>query len=48
FFHEIEWLYAEDIADGYEDGRFRPEISISRQAMAAFLARLAQEPEVWG
>jgi hypothetical protein len=48
FFHEIEWLGQSGIADGYDDGTFRPEQSITRQAMAAFLARLAQEPEVWG
>jgi hypothetical protein len=48
FFHEIEWLSQSGIADGYDDGTFKPERSISRQAMAAFLARLAQEPEVWG
>lgn len=48
FFHEIEWLAQTGITQGYEDGTFRPEIPISRQAMSAFLARLAQEPEVWG
>jgi hypothetical protein len=48
FFHEIEWLSQSGIADGYDDGTFKPERAISRQAMAAFLARVAQEPEVWG
>jgi hypothetical protein len=34
----------EGIAGGYADGTFRPASSITRQAMAAFLYRLAGEP----
>jgi hypothetical protein len=41
---EIEWLAAEGISTGYEDGRFLPLASISRQAMAAFMYRYADEP----
>jgi hypothetical protein len=40
---EIEWLVQEGIADGYEDGTFRPGVAVSRQAMAAFLHRLASD-----
>ena len=39
FCGEIAWLEAEGLAEGYEDGTFRPTSSISRQAMAAFLHR---------
>lgn len=44
FFREIEWLAAEGIADGYEDGTFGPGKAVSRQAMAAFLHRAVGEP----
>jgi hypothetical protein len=44
FFGEIEWLVAADVAGGFADGRFRPGASVSRQAMAAFLYRLAGSP----
>lgn len=37
----ITWLVARNIADGYSDGTFRPGDEISRQAMAAYLYRLA-------
>lgn len=40
FSEEIEWLVAEGIAGGYDDGLFRPTAPVSRQAMAAFLHRL--------
>jgi hypothetical protein len=45
FFDEIEWVAAEDIAGGYADGDFKPAASVSRQAMAAFMYRLAAEDE---
>lgn len=44
FFVEIEWMVAEGITTGYADGTFRPSWIISRQAMAAFLHRLAGRP----
>lgn len=40
FCSDIAWLVANDIAEGYDDGTFRPLSSVSRQAMAAFLQRL--------
>jgi hypothetical protein len=39
FCGEVAWLVAEGIAGGYDDGTFRPEAGLSRQAMAAFLFR---------
>jgi hypothetical protein len=41
FFHEVEWLTDVGIADGFADGTFRPGQAVTRQAMAAFLHRLA-------
>jgi hypothetical protein len=45
FFSDVEWLVAEGIADGYPDDSFRPTAPVSRQAMAAFLHRLAGAPD---
>src|SRR5690554_6130373 len=45
FSAEIEWLADEGISTGYADGTFRPHNAITRDAMAAFLYRLAGEPE---
>jgi hypothetical protein len=39
FFAEVEWMAAEEISEGYEDGTFRPSAPVTRQAMAAFLHR---------
>ncbi len=44
FFAEISWLVAEGITTGYPDGTFKPDRRVNRQAMAAFLYRLAGEP----
>jgi hypothetical protein len=41
FAAEIGWLAASGVATGYPDGTFRPTEPVSRQATAAFLARLA-------
>ncbi len=41
FVDEISWLHLEGLAEGYDDGTFRPAEPITRQAMAAFLARYA-------
>jgi hypothetical protein len=39
FCKEINWLKANGIATGFEDGTFRPGDNVTRQAMAAFLFR---------
>jgi predicted outer membrane repeat protein len=44
FFTEIDWLNGNAIAGGYSDDTFRPTVGVSRQAMAAFLYRAAEEP----
>jgi len=41
FYTEISWLSASGITTGNADGSFTPAASVSRQAMAAFLYRLA-------
>jgi serine protease AprX len=41
FCPEINWMKTEGISTGYADGTFRPEASVTRMAMSAFLARLA-------
>ena len=46
FADDICWLVGEGITTGYEDGTFRPSIAVSRQAMSAFLHRLAGAPPV--
>ncbi len=46
FAREVEWLVAEGITTGYPDGTFQPWNSVNRDAMAAFLYRLAGEPQV--
>jgi polyhydroxybutyrate depolymerase len=44
FAEEIGWLLAGGVAEGYGDGTFGPSSAITRQAMAAYLAR-SLEPE---
>jgi Tol biopolymer transport system component len=44
FYDEIEWLVASGITGGFPDGTFRPAASVTRQAMAAFLYRMAGSP----
>ncbi len=44
FCGEIDWMVDEGYASGYADGGFKPSAAISRQAMAAFLYRLAGSP----
>jgi cell wall-associated NlpC family hydrolase len=41
----IEWFATTGITEGYEDGTFRPDTGVSRQAMAAFIYRHAGEPD---
>jgi hypothetical protein len=45
FCEDIEWAALEGVAGGFADNSFRPTNPISRQAMAAFLYRLAGEPD---
>ena len=40
----IEWLAIKGITTGYPDGTFRPAHAVNRDAMAAFLYRLAGRP----
>jgi len=44
FHNEITWLAEQGISTGYSDGTFRPWQPVSRDAMAAFLYRLAGKP----
>ena len=48
FYVAVEWMYAEGLANGYEDGTYGATRPVSRQAMAAFLHRLAGSPDVTG
>lgn len=45
FYREMSWLANEGISTGWDDGTYRPLRAINRDAMAAFLYRLAGEPE---
>lgn len=40
FYDEIEWVAEAGIAQGYDDGTYRPGEPVTRQAMAAFMQRL--------
>jgi glucose/arabinose dehydrogenase len=44
FYPHIVWMGEEGIADGFNDGTFRPGNVVTRAAMAAFLYRAAGEP----
>jgi CSLREA domain-containing protein len=44
FFLEVEWAAATGITTGFDDGTFRPNESVTRQSMSAFLHRVAGEP----
>lgn len=39
FYAEIEWGAASGVIEGYPDGTFRPSNTVTRQAVAAFMAR---------
>ena len=41
---EIQWMSDWGISTGYGDGTYRPVANVSRQAMAAFMYRLAGSP----
>jgi hypothetical protein len=45
FYEEIEWMFAAQVTSGFSDGTYRPDGSVTRAAMAAFMYRLAGEPE---
>ena len=45
FCGEIHWLATAGFAGGYPDGGFHPTAPVSRQAMAAFLYRVAGAPD---
>ncbi|MFN3866789.1 MAG: SpoIID/LytB domain-containing protein, partial [Demequina sp.] len=46
FYKEVTWLRSTRITTGYADGTFRPKGSVTREATAAFLYRLAGRPDV--
>jgi CSLREA domain-containing protein len=43
FFLQISWMADAGISEGYEGGTFKPSVAVSRQAMAAFMQRFAQQ-----
>lgn len=43
---EITWLADQQITTGYADGTFKPRASVTREAFAAFLYRLAGKPQI--
>jgi hypothetical protein len=45
FYKEITWLAKQEISTGYPDGTYRPLQSVNRDAMAAFMYRLAGKPD---
>ncbi|RKQ35002.1 S8 family serine peptidase [Kocuria tytonis] len=44
FYSEISWLAGKGITKGWPDGTFRPNQSVNRDQMAAFLYRMAGSP----
>jgi len=44
FNKEIAWMKALGISTGYDDGTYRPHETVSREAMAAFMYRMAGRP----
>lgn len=44
FHEEVAWLAHEGITTGYADGNFQPYSAVNRDAMAAFMYRLAGSP----
>lgn len=44
FYKEIDWLAASKVTTGWSDGTFKPGAAINRDAMAAFLYRMAGSP----
>lgn len=52
FATEVAWAAGTGVVSGYDDGRFRPAVDVSRQALAAVLYRYTgttwRVPEGWG
>lgn len=48
FASDILWMSESNIAGGWPDGTYRPNLPVTRQAAAAFLYRLAGSPPVSG
>ena len=46
FHDDISWMADHGLANGYDDGTYRPTNPVSRQAFAAFLHRYNQEIEM--
>lgn len=46
FHGDITWMADNGIAQGFDDGTYRPSNAVTRQAMAAFMRRLNGEFEV--
>jgi hypothetical protein len=44
FVTEISWMVQNGLATGYADGTFRPDDTVTRQALAAYLYRAAGSP----
>ncbi|WP_162150188.1 GH25 family lysozyme [Arthrobacter sp. H14] len=44
FYSEVMWADRMEITTGWDDGTFRPKADVSREAIAAFLYRLADKP----
>ncbi|MEW1820646.1 S-layer homology domain-containing protein [Arthrobacter sp. NPDC080031] len=45
FYAEISWLASTAVSTGYTDHTYRPVVPVNRDAMAAFMYRLAGKPE---
>ena len=41
FCAEIKWMKVAEVSTGFGDGTYRPNLAVTRQAMSAFMARLA-------
>jgi hypothetical protein len=48
FAREVEWLASAGVSNGYDDGTWRPSDPVTRQAMAAFLLRMAEDVQLRG
>jgi DNA-binding beta-propeller fold protein YncE len=44
FSKDVEWMAASEVSTGYDDDTFRPSAVVTRQAMSAFMYRLAGSP----